>query len=127
LELAPAVIFHRGFGVEVFNTLSHDFVLRRKVRVATSRDKSTSFVEATSGSLHIGLCSRAVECPCEKRQVRKNRRTLQDVNSNESFGLVKTRHVEAYATLSKIKDDEGSIRRTLSNSSPVLTTMLEGG
>ena len=100
-------------GVEVFTALSHDFVLRRNVRVATSRDKSTSFVEATYGSHHIGLMNHVhalwnAHVKKDKSGTIEELPKLQDVNSKESFGLVKTRHVEAYATLSKIKDDEGS-------------------
>jgi hypothetical protein len=99
-------------GIEVFTALSHDHVLRRNIHVAFTRKTQTSFLESTNGSHHVDFVN-YINCIWNKlvKADKTGKMTplpeLPDVKSGESFGLVNSRHVEAYTQLIKVQDEDG--------------------
>jgi len=90
-------------GIEVFSALAHDFVLRRNIRVASSRDVMSAFLESTHGSHHIGLTHRIAQLWNQAVEKEKRPNTnlqklpeMLQIDSQESFGLGTSKHVETF-------------------------------
>jgi hypothetical protein len=112
-------------GIEMFNALAHDFVLRRNVRIASARDKQVPFIESTHGSHHVRLTHHIAVLwnQVMKKEELENARIrgfpgAKDLNgklqrlpemptcdSRESFGLVTSRYVETFGGLIDIGED----------------------
>jgi hypothetical protein len=101
-------------GLEVFCTLGHDFVLRRNIRVASRRDHGMPFITSTHGSHHVHLISHAASMWNSLLKKEKGATVgklsplpeLQAVPSDETFGLVQSKHMETFGGLWEIKDED---------------------
>lgn len=101
-------LLQRSFasGIETFSSLSHDFVLRRSIRLTSVRDNTNAFAQSTQGSHHIGvtqhiaiLWNRILEKD-KKRSTNLNPLPeLPQINSSEFFGLGESKHVETFGGL----------------------------
>ena len=104
-------------GLEVFCALGHDFVLRRNIRIISNHAHAAPFVASTFGSHHIHLVNHtaAMWNTLLKKEEESSKCSplpeLQDISSNEEFGLVQSKHIETFGGLLEIKDeeDEGNI------------------
>lgn len=98
-------------GLELYLGLTHDFVLRRNIRVAMKfrPEERTDFVNLTSGSHHLGLVDRIarrwnqISSGLDQKGVGKGKSVVRvelpvliDVPSREAFGLVRSRHNESF-------------------------------
>jgi hypothetical protein len=92
--------------------IAHDFVLRRNIRIGSSRKKPTPFVASTYGSHHVLLVTHVAELWNKLIRQAKNGKDLiplselQDVKSNEAFGLGPSRNVESFGGLLDTKSEE---------------------
>ncbi|KAJ7130666.1 hypothetical protein C8R46DRAFT_1236100 [Mycena filopes] len=108
-------------GLELQNALSHDFVLRRNIRVSFSRAVGTAgsrpFVRSTHGSHHTRLVQRVasmfntifhVEAGRTKSLVSQDslHPILQIVASGEVFGLVSSQHNDTFGGLLTLKSED---------------------
>ena len=100
-------------GIEVLSGLTHDFVLRRNLRVATSHPQNSStFALSPFDSHHIRLCNHVAQLfntlaaqdtglgHCALNPV------LTLVDSGEIFGLVPSNHAKSFGSLIVITEDE---------------------
>ncbi|KAJ7026747.1 hypothetical protein C8F04DRAFT_966119, partial [Mycena alexandri] len=108
-------------GLELQTALSHDFVLRRNIRVAcgkTAGDISNldDFLRTTFGSHHSRLVSHTasllndiIHTEATRRKASPSnellRPVLKSVASGETFGLVKSEHNDTFGGLLTIKDE----------------------
>ena len=104
-------------GLGVFHALGHDFVLRRNIRIASATSNPNPFVLSTHSSHHIHLVSRVAslwnlllerEGHHDRNSVLglKAQPMLEDVQSGETFGIVKSAHSITYAGLLDIKEED---------------------
>jgi hypothetical protein len=114
-------------GIEVFAALSHDFVLRRNLRVALNASHKTSadtFMLSTHGSHHIRLINHNAKLFNLLRDKKKANNLkplplLPSVPSQEKFGVVPSEHTESFGGLLEIKEeesDDGNLVRHLLDS-----------
>lgn len=108
-------------GIELQNALSHDFVLRRNIRIAFSRTPGTAgshaFVRSTFGSHHTRLVDQTALILNDilRFEEGKKKSTVPDgslrpmvrkVVSGEVFGLVTSPHNDTFGGLLTIKSEE---------------------
>jgi hypothetical protein len=103
-------------GIEMFSSLSHDFVLRRNIRLSSVRENTTTFAQSTHGSHHIGatqhiaiLWNQILEKDKKRSTNLKPLPELAQINSGESFGLGESRHVESFGGLMDVKAEPKEI------------------
>ncbi|KAG2140098.1 hypothetical protein DEU56DRAFT_941924 [Suillus clintonianus] len=106
-------------GIVTFTGLCHDFVLRRNVRVAFSRASKSDFITSTHGSHHIHLVDRIAKQFNNLRLKEKTTSTcclpeLQDVPSNEHFGLVESSFASTFGGLLDIKAEDTPVDLNMS-------------
>ncbi|OBZ78899.1 hypothetical protein A0H81_01165 [Grifola frondosa] len=103
-------------GLEVFTALGHDFVLRRNIRIATSRAHSSgkAFINFTHGSHHVYLTNH-INSKWNLLLVREKqasglrpRPLLRSASSGETFGLVVSDHSSTFGGLLQIKNEPES-------------------
>ncbi|KAJ6450330.1 hypothetical protein DFH09DRAFT_1400157 [Mycena vulgaris] len=108
-------------GLELQNALCHDFVLRRNIRISSSRNGGGSsgldaFVQSTFGSHHARLVNHSAsvlndilhaEATKAKSSVNVKllRPMLMNVDSGEVFGLVSSQHSDTFGGLLTIKSE----------------------
>jgi hypothetical protein len=92
--------------------LGHDFVLHRNVHVVSSQAHAAPFIASTFGSHHIHLVSHVTTIwnTLLKKEKESSKYSLlpelQDISSEEVFGLVQSKHIESFSGLLEIKDKE---------------------
>jgi hypothetical protein len=97
-------------GIEVFTALCHDFVLRRNVRIALSHGIESPFLKSSHGSHHLALVE-YVHALWNNLVKKDTLRTmvklpeLSNIVSGETFGLVKSGHMEMFISLVKCEDE----------------------
>ena len=91
--------------------LSHDFVHRRNIRIASNHPEKTPFVTSTAGSHHTNLTDavarlynwlRAANAQCTLLALPE----LQLADSGETFGLVPSEHISTFGGLVKEEVNE---------------------
>jgi hypothetical protein len=104
-------------GVLVLTALSHDFVLRRNMRIGTSKSQKSvcdTFTNSTFGSHHIRLVNAVASrwnvliTKHQKTQsgtVLKSLPQLLEVASGETFGAVSSEHTASFGGLLEIKPE----------------------
>ncbi|KAJ7027842.1 hypothetical protein C8F04DRAFT_1266630 [Mycena alexandri] len=103
-------------GLEMQTALSHDFVMRRNIRVALNGKASapTAFVKSTHGSHHVSLVDHTamtwnnlLAAPGGSAAASNLHPLprLPDVQSGEKFGLVRSDHTESFGGLFTIKQE----------------------
>ncbi|KAJ7026258.1 hypothetical protein C8F04DRAFT_1268296 [Mycena alexandri] len=103
-------------GLEMQTALSHDFVMRRNIRVALNGKASapTAFVKSTHGSHHVSLVDHTAMtwnnllAAAGGSAAASNLHPLPrlpDVQSGEKFGLVRSEHTESFGGLFTIKQE----------------------
>ncbi|KAG1769928.1 hypothetical protein EV702DRAFT_1049495 [Suillus placidus] len=102
-------------GIVTFTGLCHDFVLRRNIRVAFSRATKSDFLSSTHGSHHVHLVDGIAKLFNHLRLEEKTISAcclplaeLQDVPSNEHFGLVESSFASTFGGLLDVKAEEDS-------------------
>jgi hypothetical protein len=100
-------------GIEVFCALAHDFVLRRNIRIGSAQEPAAHFIKSAFGSHHIHLVSYVANMWNSLLSDKKRPTAgllplpeLQIVASEETFGLVSSRHIETFGGLLEIKDED---------------------
>ncbi|TFY73725.1 hypothetical protein EWM64_g10287 [Hericium alpestre] len=105
-------------GLETFVALGHDFVLRRNVRIASSRADPPPFIaESTFGSHHVRLASHGARLwnsaiEADRRFYRatgndfRPRAEMRIVDSGETFGLIRSVDAETFGGLIRLKEEE---------------------
>ncbi|KAG1774617.1 hypothetical protein EV702DRAFT_1047571 [Suillus placidus] len=102
-------------GIVTFTGLCHDFVLRRNIRVTFSRATKSDFLSSTHGSHHVHLVDGIAKLFNHLRLEEKTISAcclplaeLQDVLSNEHFGLVESSFASTFGGLLDVKAEEDS-------------------
>ncbi|KAG1783479.1 hypothetical protein EV702DRAFT_1208420, partial [Suillus placidus] len=102
-------------GIVTFTGLCHDFVLRRNICVAFSRATKSDFLSSTHGSHHVHLVDGIAKLFNHLRLEEKTISAcclplaeLQDVPSNEHFGLVESSFASTFGGLLDVKAEEDS-------------------
>ncbi|KAG1780071.1 hypothetical protein EV702DRAFT_1194838 [Suillus placidus] len=93
-------------GIVTFTGLCHDFVLRRNIRVTFSRATKSDFLSSTHGSHHVHLMDGIAKLFNHLRLEEKTISAcclLQDVPSNEHFGLVESSFASTFGGLLDVK------------------------
>ncbi|KAI1793320.1 hypothetical protein LXA43DRAFT_971989 [Ganoderma leucocontextum] len=101
-------------GIETMNTLCHDLVLRRNIRVEFSSEEASTFVLSTHGSHHVHLVNAAnvlwnellakSDCPAPHLT---DLPVMQPANSGETFGMVGISPAMArYHSMVLVKEEE---------------------
>ncbi|KAG2059579.1 hypothetical protein BDR06DRAFT_1066230, partial [Suillus hirtellus] len=117
-------------GIVMLSALGHDFVLRRNIRVASSRRQMTPFVKFTHSSHHIQLSNHIARLYNGLRE--KDTRLLPllpelpDVDSGETFGLVASDNTTTFGGL-LIKEETADAKLTLTHNFEVCTDSFTGG
>lgn len=110
-------------GLELYLNLTHDFVLRRNIRIGMKiqSGERSQFTTSTYGSHHVGLVDRVARhwnriCEAlDERGVGRGKRTamirlpvLLDIPSLETFGLGRSRNSESFGGLLtlELKDED---------------------
>ncbi|KAJ7707568.1 hypothetical protein B0H17DRAFT_853971, partial [Mycena rosella] len=112
-------------GLELQNALCHDFVLRRNIRIASSRKGESSssldtFVQSTFGSHHACLVNHLasvlnniLHAEAAKAKsgvdVKLLRPMLMDVDSGERFGLGSSQHNDTFGRLLESEPNENQL------------------
>ncbi|TFY51908.1 hypothetical protein EVG20_g10784 [Dentipellis fragilis] len=115
-------------GLELFAELGQDECLRRNVRIGFSAAEPGSFLALTHGSHHVRLTDHisalwnsmiTKEKPSEDGlNPLLSRMTLPAINSEETFGLVKSDYTTMFSGLSQANNedfDEGDIMTSIAN------------
>ncbi|KAG1751552.1 uncharacterized protein EDB91DRAFT_1078312 [Suillus paluster] len=115
-------------GIVMLSALSHDFVLCRNIRVASSRHQMTPFVKFTHGSHHIQLSNHITKLYNGLRekdtQLLPLLPELPDVDSSETFGLVASDNATTFGGL-LIKEE--TLDAELTHDFEVHTDSFTGG
>jgi hypothetical protein len=102
-------------GIELITALSHDFVLRRNCRVASDSKHPREFNSSTHGSHHVRLVSAIATMWNSLLDKEKGKGggevllplpVLQEVRSDEEFGLVISDYTLSFQGLLAIKEEE---------------------
>jgi hypothetical protein len=106
-------------GIVTFTGLCHDFVLRRNIRVAFSRATKSDFISSTHGSHHVHLVDGIAKLFNHLRLEEKTISAcclpeLQDVPSNEHFGLVESSFASTFGGLLDIKAEDSPVDLNMS-------------
>ncbi|KAJ7127473.1 hypothetical protein C8R46DRAFT_1237214 [Mycena filopes] len=131
-------------GLELQSALSHDFVLRRNIRVAFAKtavpgnasSNLDTFLRSTFGSHHSRLVSRAASMFNDIIHIEATRSktsasslslhpVLKHVASGETFGLVSSQHSDTFGGLLTIKDENTDGDDQLLNQALDSTTSAE--
>lgn len=106
-------------GIVNFTALCHDFVLRRNIRVAFSRATKSDFLSSTHGSHHVHLVDRIAKLFNHLQLEEKTVSAcclpeLQDVPSNEHFGLVESSFASTFGGLLDVKTEDSPVDLNMS-------------
>ncbi|KAF8191327.1 hypothetical protein BJ912DRAFT_849553, partial [Pholiota molesta] len=111
-------------GIEVYTGLAHDFVLRRNIRIGSSRIENKrsinchQFVASTYTSHHIQLVNYTANLfnSLYKKEPPTSRTNLQiypilpQIQVNEAIGLVESEHSVTFGGLIEVKDEADDIQ-----------------
>ena len=101
-------------GLEVYTALAHDFVLRRNLRVAASHGFKTGaagdFAASTNGCHHLSLVDAISQLFNSISRTSQGAAAitlpvLPQVDSDETFGLVSSDHIESFGGLLMMKEE----------------------